>query len=386
MKIAMFADSFHPTVDGSVVALETTCDGLEKRGHEVVILAPRVQPTPATKRKVHYLPSAEFRQYPGYRVVFSPSDMLEFLREEKVDFIHSHGLAAMGILSLTAARALKIPSLLTFHTMANEAMKHYSPIGLRDEMSSALVWIYLRNLLKRPEVVIAPSAPVKQELEANGVRMKECAVVPTGVDCARFTPEKYDKHYMAKYGFEGKEVLLHVGRLSVEKRLDIILKAIAGLARRQPNLRLLVGGTGPAEQEYKAMAVKLGIADRVVFAGFMPAEELPVAYASSDALIIASAFETQGLVVLEALASGTPVIGARYRAIPEFVREGWNGCLFNHEDCEGAIQRCLDRRDSMMLDAVSSARLYSVDACTGRLEEAYALAGKVAERIGIVRR
>src|SRR5512137_1476943 len=112
----MFADSFHPTVDGSVVAMETACEGLEKRGHEVVVLAPKVLPLPETKRKVHYLPSAEFRQYKGYRVVFSPSDMMQFLRNEKVDIIHSHGLAAMAILSLTAARALKVPSLLTFHT------------------------------------------------------------------------------------------------------------------------------------------------------------------------------------------------------------------------------------------------------------------------------
>ncbi len=381
----MFADSFHPTVDGAVVAMETACDGLEKRGHEIVVLAPRVDPLPQTKRKVHYLPSTEFRQYPGYRVVFSPSDMLEFLRRERVDIIHSHGLAAMGILSLTAARALKIPSLLTFHTMANEAMKHYSPISLRDEMTGTLVWLYLRNLLKRPEVVIAPSAPVKEELEANGVRMKECAVVPTGIDCTRFTPEKYDKRYMAKYGFDGKTVLLHVGRLSREKRLDVVLRALAGLSKREPDLRLLVVGKGPAEVDCRDLARRLGISDKVVFAGFLPAEELPVAYASSDAFVIASAFETQGLVVLEALASGLPVIGARYRAIPEFVHEGKNGCLFNHSDCGEAIMRCLSKVDSMKLDAVSSARSFSTEACTEKLEGAYRLASQVAERLGIVR-
>lgn len=386
MKIAMFADSFHPTVDGSVVAMETACEGLEKRGHEVVVLAPKVTPLPETKRKVHYLPSAQFRQYKGYRVVFSPSDMLQFLRDENVDIIHSHGLAAMAILSLTAARALKVPSLLTFHTMANEAMKHYSPIGLRDEMTSALVWLYLRNLLKRPEVVIAPSTPVKEELEANRVRMKECMVVPTGIDSARFTPEKYDKNYLSKFGLAGKRVLLHVGRLSKEKRLDVVLKAISGLAKKEPDLRLLVVGKGPAEETYKGMAKTLGISDRVVFAGFLPADELPIAYASSDALVIASAFETQGLVVLESLASGTPVVGARYRAIPEFVHEGKNGCLFSHEDCEDAIQRCLHRRDSMTLEAVSSAKPYSVDACAAKLEQAYELACEVARKNGIVRR
>lgn len=379
MKIAMFADSFHPTVDGAVVAMEIAASGLEKRGHEVVVLAPDMKDRVATKRKVHYLPSREFKRYPDYRMVISPSDMLEFLRKEKVDVIHCHGLASMAILSLTAARALHIPHVLTFHTMANEAVKYYSPLRIRDDLLTELVWVYLRNLLRRPEVVIAPSTPIKEELIANGVAMKSCEVVPTGVDCTKFTPERYDKKFLDRFGLGGKRVLLHVGRLSLEKKLDTVLKAIATLAPTEPDLRLLVVGKGPAEEHYKGMARELGISDRVVFAGFLPEEDLPVAYASAEALVIASTFETQGLVVLEALASGTPVIGIRVRAIPEFVHEGKNGCLFDEDDCAQAIRRCLARAESMMMDAVSSAREYSVDACVARLEQIYDKASRILE-------
>ncbi len=371
MKVAMFTDSFRPTVDGAVVAMETVSKGLENKGHEVVILAPDTSARPNYRRKVHYLPAMEFKNYPGYRVVISPSDMLEFLRREKVDVIHSHGIASMGILSLTAARVLKVPHVLTYHTMANEAIKYYSPIPVREDLIIELVWTYLRNLLKRPEVVIAPSAPVKQELEEHRVAMKACHVVPTGVDCTRFTPEKYDKRFLEQYGLSGKRVLLHVGRLSLEKRLDIILDALAGLAPKEPDLRLLVVGKGPAEEAYRSKAASLGIADKVVWTGFLPDDELPKAYASSEALVISSTFETQGLVVLEALASGTPVVGIRYRAIPEFVQEGKNGCLFDKDTCEEAIRRCLVRGDSMMMSAVSSAREFSIDSCTARLEKAY---------------
>jgi len=378
MKIAMFADSYHPTVDGAVVAMETACSGLEKRGHEVVIIAPDVRPRPPARRTVHYLPSVEFKKYPGYRVVVSPSDMLEFLRKEKVDIIHSHGLASMAILSLTASRALKIPHLLTFHTMAHEAINHYSPLPMREEVSSILVWMYLRNLLKRPEVVIAPSKPVKDELLANGVWMKACEVVPTGVDCSRFTPERYDKNFLGRYGLGGKRVILHVGRLSKEKRLDIVLDAIAELAPTEPDLALLVIGTGPAASFFQAQAKKLGIDDRVVFTGFLSDDDLPTAYASSESLVIASTFETQGLVVLEALASGTPVVGIRFRAIPEFIEEGKNGCLFDPSSCADAIRRCLVRGESMMMSAVSSAREYSVETCTIKLEKAYEKAAEIA--------
>ena len=382
MKIAMFADSFRPTVDGAVISMEMSAGALERRGHKVVMLAPDPGSRPQVKWPVHYLPSREFKQYPGYRYVISPSDMLEFLRKEEVDVIHSHGLASMAILSLTASRALKIPHVLTFHTMANEAAKYYSPFKIREDIIQELVWVYLRNMLRRPEVVVVPSAPIREELEANGVSMKICDVVPTGVDCKRFTPERYDRNFLAKYGLSGKQVLLHVGRLSLEKRLDIVLDAMKELARELPDLRLLVAGNGPAYEHYEKMAVELGISDRVVFAGFLSDEDLPVAYASSEALVIASTFETQGMVVLEALASGTPVAGIRFRAIPEFVQEGKNGCLFDIGTCPEAIRRCLSRADSMKINAVSSARQYSVDACTEKLEAAYGKAIEVLEKHG----
>jgi len=377
MKIAMFADSYRPTVDGAVVAMETAASGLEKRGHEVVVLAPDPKQEVKESRRVHYLPSREFKRYPGYRMVVAPADMLEFLRKEKVDVIHCHGLASMAVLSLTASRALKIPHVLTFHTMASEAAKYYSPLPIREDFLSELVWVYLRNLLKRPEVVVTPSAPIRDELIANGVVMKSCEVIPTGVDCVRYTPERYDKKFLEKYGLAGKRVLLHVGRLSKEKRLDIILRAMAALAPKEPDLRLLVVGRGPASDYYKGLARELGLREKVVFAGFLPDDELPTAYASAEMLVIASTFETQGLVVMEALASGTPVVGIRYRAIPEFVHEGKNGCLFDEDGCADAIRRCLLRSESMMLDAVSSARGYSVDSGAALLEEAYAKAKEV---------
>jgi 1,2-diacylglycerol 3-alpha-glucosyltransferase len=373
----MFADSFYPMIDGAVIAMENQSKGLEARGHEVVVFAPDTKERPKTTRTVHYLPSMEFRWYKGYRVVVSASDMLERLREEKVDVLHCHGLASMAILSLTAARALKIPHLLTFHTMANEAVKYYSPLPIRQDMIEPMVWLYLRNMLRRSEVVIAPSQPIKDELLDNGVRMQACEVIPTGVDCKRFTPENYDKGFLARYGLEGKRVVLHVGRLSLEKRLDTVLEAMVRLAKEEPDLRLLIAGQGPASEHYKAMAKSLGVSDRVVFAGFMSDDELAKAYASVEMLVIASTFETQGLVVLEALASGTPVAGIRYRAIPEFVKEGKNGCLFEQGTCAEAVRRCLTRSKSMRISALASAREYSIDSCTARLEMAYSLASDI---------
>lgn len=377
MKVAMFADSFYPTVDGAIVSMETQIKGLEAKGHEVVVFAPDTPNRVEYPRTVHYLPSVEFRSYKGYRIVYAAPRMMECLRKEEVDVLHCHGVASMAILSLTAARAMEIPHLLTFHTMANEAVKYYSFLPMRDDLLVPSVWIYLRNMMRRPEVVIAPSAPIKDELLANGVRMHACEVVPTGVDLARFSPKNYDRDFLKRFGLDGHRVVLHVGRLSMEKRLDIVLKAMVRLRKEEPDVRLLVAGTGPAYEHYRSMAQTLGVSDLVVFAGFLPDEDLPKAYATCDMLALASTFETQGLVVLEALASGTPVAGIRFRAIPEFVTEGKNGCLFEEDSCVEGIRRCLARAASMKLNAIATAREYSIEACTAKLVKTYGLAADI---------
>ena len=377
MKVAMFSDSFYPTVDGAVIAMERQCEGLEARGHEIVMLVPDTPEKVGSRRPVHYMPSVEFRSYRDYRIVVSPSDMLEHLREEKVDIIHCHGLASMAILSLTAARALRLPSVLTFHTMANEAVKYYSFIGLRDDLLVPLVWVYLRNLLRRPDMVVFPSTPIMEEVLGHDVKPRAHEIIPTGVDCHAFTAENRDPSVLAERGLTGNRVVLHVGRLSKEKRLDIVIRAIAELKRGADDLRLLVLGSGPAEEDYRALVRELGLSNEVVFTGFASDELLAKAYATCDILAIASTFETQGLVVLEAMASGTPVAGMNCRAIPEFVRDDFNGTLFGPGTCADGIRRCLDGREGFRMNALDTARRYSSTACAERLEAAYERAASI---------
>lgn len=371
MKIAMFTDSYHPTVDGAVVAMERQCDSLEARGHDIVVLAPENPRKTEGRWPVHYLPSTEFRSYRDYRIVVSPSDMLEYLRGEEVDLVHCHGLASMAILSLTAARALVIPSVLTFHTMASEAVKYYSFIPLREDLLVPMVWVYLRNLLRRPDMVVFPSFPIADEVLGHGVKPRAHEIIPTGVDCTTFTPSNRDPAVLRPFGLGGKRVVLHVGRLSREKKLDVVIRAMAQLKKEDGDLRLLIAGSGPAESEYRTLAEGLGLSEEVVFAGFVSDELLAKAYATCDILALASTFETQGLVLLEAMASGTPVAGMDSRAIPEFVRDGHNGTLFDETTCADGIRRCLAGVESFRANALDTARRYSTDSCTERLEQAY---------------
>ena len=136
----------------------------------------------------------------------------------------------------------------------------------------------------------------------------------------------------------------------------------------------MIVGTGPYMEKYYDLVARLGLSGDVIFTGFVPDADLPRYYAAADAFAIASKFETQGLVVLEALASGRPVAGANYRAIPEFVRDGVNGALFDPADvrsCAAAIVRCLKDRDRMGEVARDSALPFSIERCTRRLEQVY---------------
>jgi 1,2-diacylglycerol 3-alpha-glucosyltransferase len=199
-------------------------------------------------------------------------------------------------------------------------------------------------------------------------------VIPTGIDPQKFHPGLNGYSVRSHWGLNGHDVVLHVGRISPEKNLSTLINAFPYVKLENPDAKLLVVGSGPYMDRYYDLVRKRGLLGDVIFTGFVPDAELPKYYAACDTFAIASKFETQGLVVLEALASGRPVAGANYRAIPEFVREGVNGALFDPNDvkgCAAAILRCLRDRDSMKEAARDVALTYSVERCTRRLERVY---------------
>jgi len=199
-------------------------------------------------------------------------------------------------------------------------------------------------------------------------------VIPTGIDPDRFHPSVDGQTIRTKWGLNGHDVILHVGRVSPEKNLATLIQAFPLVRERSPGAKLVVVGAGPYLERAYDQVRHLGLSGDVIFTGFVPDSDLPRYYAAADVFAIASRFETQGIVVLEALASGRPVAGANFRAIPEFVREGVNGALFDPSSpraCADAILRCLDARDAMGEAARDTALPYSVARCTHRLESLY---------------
>ncbi len=376
MRVAVLTDTYLPTVDGVVNSLLTTRRALESLGHEVFVLAPKDKKNVIPEDpKTIYLRAREFKRYPGYRVVsLLPGKEVKFLRNTDIDVIHTHGMASMAAKSIWGAHTLKIPMVLTFHTMVLDALNWYNPIGLKTGFMELATKSWIKYLLHRCYGVVAPTSAILHELRLLAPKMRVTDIIPTGVDHKRFNPQVDGSKVREKWGLDDNEIILHVGRVAPEKNLDMLFQAFTSLKKRRENAKLMLVGRGPAIPHCVKTAKLNGIADDVIFTGFVSDDELPEYYAACDAFAITSTFETQGLVVLEAMASGKPVAGIDYRAIPEFVIDGLTGYLFRPDDVEGccnAIENALECDGTVTKNVRKMAERYSIETCTDKLVNLY---------------
>ncbi len=355
MRIAMMTDSWFPTRDGVVTSITIIKESLEALGHEVFIVAP--EPEEESRQDgVYYFPAVRFKSYEGYYVPILPSNKMEILKEIHPDVIHIHGVATMALRGLICGHELGIPTVMTFHTMVDDAAKYYSPVKLPPETMEKLVWIYLRQILKRMDVVVTPTACIGTELESHGAGCRNLMTIPTGTDTAKFHPGIPSDRIREKHGLVGKRVAIHVGRISYEKDLDMVVRAMSSV-----DGVLLVAGKGPAKADIEALVDELGLEEKVIFAGFVPDEDLPAYYNAADIAVSASKFETQGLSILEAMASGKPVACRNGRAFAEIVHDGENGYLFDDiGGCAEAMEKAFSApqglRDASLRTALDNSR------------------------------
>lgn len=372
----MFTDTYLPSRDGVVNSILIAREQLEEMGHEVTVFAPDPGEDSEKEEGTYYFRSLEYKKYKGYRIPLFPTNKCEILRDLGVDVIHSHGLLFMALRSMFAGRTLKKPVVVSFHTMITDALSHYADLPLPVWMMDKLFWIYLRNLLERAEVVIAPSNAIKHELMEYAPDMKRIEVVPTGVDCDRFSLEVDGSAVRTRHGLNGRKVILHVGRIAWEKNLDLIFNTFSDMRKERGDLKLMIVGDGPAKEYYMEKAEELGVEEDTIFTGFVSDQELPQYYAAGDVFVLASKFETQGLVLLEAMASGKPVACIDYRATGEIVNDGVDGFLFteNEESCARAISRGLNSPPEIGQRAREKAKRYSHQGGAERLVDLYEFA------------
>jgi 1,2-diacylglycerol 3-alpha-glucosyltransferase len=370
MRIVMITDSYVPTVDGVVTTVVTTRKKLEDMGHEVTVIAP--DPGEEFREDgVIYFPAMAFKQYKGYYLPIFRSNKIEVIKDLKPDIIHIYGAALMALKGMISSYTLGIPSVATYITSIRDVVSTYSPIRLPEEIMDKLVQIYIRAFLRRPHAVIVPTQPIAEELDDQRVVTKRLERIHIGVDTERFRrDEDGGRKIRERYGIAGKKVLICAGRLSAEKNIDLLIRS---MGRTDDDTVLIIAGKGPMEQELRQISGDLGLDGKVIFAGFVPDEELVAYYSAADVSASGSRFETQGLTTLEAMACGLPAACADAKAFRETVEDGVNGYRFenNEESCASAIIGCLDNVKDMSPNARRTAEIYSIRETAVKLEKLY---------------
>jgi glycosyltransferase involved in cell wall biosynthesis len=333
MRIAMFSETFLPHTDGVVTRLMHTLAELRAAGDEVLVIAPNAPGLPAEYcgARVVGAPSLGLLVYKGFRVGLPVTSSLDASLEAFApELLHAVNPVVLGLAALSYANRQSLPLVASYHTNIAVYARRYSA-GILEP----LIWRYVRYLHNGAHLNLCTSRPVLEMLRGRG--FQRLALWEPGVDATLFAPGKRADAWRARLldGRLGATLLLYVGRLAKEKNLESLAAALAGLSPLgQCHLALV--GDGPAEAALRRVFAGLP----VTFVGPLHGEELAAAFAAADIFVFPSPTETLGLAAIEAMAAGLPVVGARRGGIPDIVRDGATGLLFD-PDIPGDLERAL---------------------------------------------
>lgn len=364
MRIALFTETFLPKIDGIVTRLTHTITHLKKAGDEVLVIAPAGAPKRFEGARVIGVPAIPFAFYPELKLAIAGKKIGKRLVKFDPDIIHVVNPAVLGACGVAHARKRGKPLVASYHTHVPKYLKHYKFGALE-----GLCWKVIRSMHNKAHLNLCTSTAMIDELNARGFH--RLALWPRAVDTEAFRPDLKSEAMRDELsgGRPNGPLLLYVGRLAVEKEIDQIRPVLKAI----PDATLALVGDGPAREKLERHFE----GTRARFVGYMRGERLASAFASADALVFPSRTETLGLVLLEAMAAGCPVIAARAGGIPDIVTDGENGCLFDPTDPDGlvnATRRMLDSaplRETLHQNARLEAERWSWSAATDSLRTYY---------------
>ena len=328
MRIGMMADAYKPHISGITNVIALSKKFLEKAGYEVYVFTfgggDYVDDEPNIIR-TRGVPLVDTGLYFSARLSSEAQKILQ-----KMDIIHVHHPFTSGQLAIRYCRAQGIPLIFTNHTRYDLYAHAYLPM-VPDALGDAFIKAYMPTFCKSCDLVIAPSAGLKDVLRDLGVE-SEIDVIPNGVDVRPFqtVEEPISREFL---GFKKEDLLLtYMGRIGPEKNLPFLLRSFAGIAKSYDNVGMLVIGDGPERENLEDRVRVMGMQDRVKFTGMIPYTEIPAYMATADVFTTASIPEVHPLSVIEALASGLPVVGIQSPGVGDTVQDGVTGFLAPEED------------------------------------------------------
>ena len=327
MRIAIFTETFLPATDGVVTRLRHTLEELARMGDDMLVVAPRYPdggPDSYAGAQIYRVPGVPFPPYPRIKLSPAHPGVGRALRRFGPDLIHVVNPFILGPGGIYYARRLKVPLVASYHTNVATYARYY-----RLSFSFNMARWWTRQLHNRAEINLCTSEANMDYFLREGIN--RVRLWPQGVDARRFHPAKASEEWRERLsaGHPSDRLLLYVGRLAPEKGIER-LKAVL---REVPGARLGIVGDGPARRDLEREFA----GTPTVFTGLLQGEDLAAAYASADVFLFASTTETLGIAMIEALASGLPVVAARGGASHEVVSEGKNGLLYEADSAASLV-------------------------------------------------
>jgi glycosyltransferase involved in cell wall biosynthesis len=374
----MISDVSFPRVNGVSTSIATFRQSLSELGHPSTLIAPEYRgaaPDPA-----------DILRIPARAVPLDPEDRLMSgralrrleanLREGSYDVVHIHTPFVAHYAGVALARRLGLPVIETYHTFFEEYFHHYAPF-LPGWLTRRIARSMTVSQCRAVDALVVPSPQMLSKLREYGVETP-AEVLPTGIDSARFRGGD-GARFRAAHGIPAdRPMLVHISRVAHEKNIDFILRMLSHVVRTVPDVLLVIAGEGPALGHLKAMVERLGLRANVQFVGYLDrSTTLLDCYRAGHAFVFASRTETQGLVLLEALALGTPVISTAVMGTADVLKDA-QGALVVEEN-EAAFAEAVIRvlhtpqlRSELAAKAPADAQSWSALAMAERLVKLYA--------------
>lgn len=359
MNIVIFTNTYTPHVGGVARSVEAFVTEYRKLGHRVLVVAPEFAGMPENEQDVVRIAAIQNFNATDFSVALPFHDKLsQILDDFKPDIIHSQHPFLLGMSALRTARYRKLPLVFTHHTLY-EQYTHYVPGDslTMQHFAIALATRYA-NLCNQ---VIAPSQSIADLLHERGVT-SPVTVIPTGVYLEKFANGD-GLAVRRRLGIPADATVIgHLGRLAPEKNLEVLARAVAQTISGRPRSHFLVVGAGPSEPAIRRIFAQAGISERLHMAGVLQQQQLTDALHAMDVFAFASASETQGMVITEAMAAGLPVVAFNAPGVREVVENDKNGLLLN-ENTALAMSTALEQllRQPARLAALGQGALKTAD-------------------------
>jgi glycosyltransferase involved in cell wall biosynthesis len=376
MRIVNFTNSYRPVIGGIETSIILFRRGLIEAGHEVFVVAPEYHDYEDEEPYIFRFPSLQIpRQLVDASVALAPKeDVAMLVRGLRPHVIHTQHPFLIGALAADIALDLKLPLVYTFHSRYDNFAESYVPIPLASDLANLVIDEMVGRFLEKCSHLVAPTPSIRDYILETYNLDVPVTVVPTPVDLSAYTNLKPER-IRQQLGAETAELLLYIGRFAPEKNLNFLLKAFARIAAARPHARLLLVGRGPEEDRLHKLAQQLNITERVIFAGPVAHDDIPHYAAAADLFVFASTLETQGLVLVEAMAAGTPVVAIKTPGPADVLADGGGVLVPLQENAfvEAVVSLLADRDRFMAMksQARQAAQRYSIATTTEQLVAVY---------------